>query len=493
MNRDVIPPPAVKQRLKMSIKSTAASVSSGTVSRVFWHLFRICLSFSLLSLDNTILAVASCLANLRSVASYRRTRRNVRFYPKTVLITGVGAPHALALARAWAAEGHRVVGADVTDLDLPVRSGASMSKALQAFYRIPKDHYISRLLDVIHREKVDVWIPCSPKATSSEDATARQVVESHTSCKCITFDTELAACFSHPDAFRQYVIERGLPGLEYHKVLSRDSVHKILHRSPSKSYQMLRASPSVNDKAMRLPKRTTSKTYSSISEIQISKDRPWVLQQHYRLGELFADILVVRGQVQAINVRLSDAHSSIWGTSRLDEALAAAIHQLMQNFAAKIGTRLTGHLSVRLMVDEEFDAHSVRHAVYIAGCIPGAKAVERLLQDISCPIAGYLSVFPSDPVDVSSKTTPTLSSSRATSIARFSTAGRFPALLLQFSLLRYGIQILELSKAEFVRLLFWKDPLFSFQDPLPWWWQVHVYQPLREIWVLVKQTREAGL
>ncbi|OQD88127.1 hypothetical protein PENANT_c004G01358 [Penicillium antarcticum] len=477
----------------MTIKSAKASVSSGIAIRVFWHLFRICLSFSLLFLDNTILAVASCLAYLRSVASRRRTRRNVRFYPKTVLITGVGAPHALALARAWTAEGHCVVGADVTDLDLPIRSGASMSKALQAFYRIPKDHYISRLLDVIHREKVDIWIPCSPKATPSEDATARQVVESRTSCKCITFDTELATCFSHTDTFRQYVIERGLPVLEYHKVLSRDSVHKILHRSPSKSYQMLRASPSANDKAMRLPKRTTSKTYTSISEIQISKDRPWILQQHSRLGELFADILVVRGHVQAINVRLSSAHSVPWGTSRLDEALAAAIHQLMQTFAAKIGPRLTGHLSVRLMVDEEFDVHSVRHAVYIAGCVPGAQAVERLLQDIISPTAGYLSVFPSDPVDVSSKTTPTLSSSRATSLSRFSAAGRLTALLFQSSWLRYVILVLGLSKAEFVRLLFWKDPLFSFQDPLPWWWQAHVYQPLREIWILVKQTREAGL
>jgi hypothetical protein len=76
---------------------------------------------------------------------------------------------------------------------------------------------------------------------------------------------------------------------------------------------------------------------------------------------------------------------------------------------------------------------------------------------------------------------------------RYSTAYRFTALLLQLPLLRYGILILELAKAEFVRLLFWKDPLFSFQDPLPWWWQAHVYLPLREIWVLVKQTREAGL
>ncbi|KAJ5417218.1 uncharacterized protein N7487_000768 [Penicillium crustosum] len=477
MTRHIYPLVAVRHRLSMSIKSAKASVSSGTLSRVFWHLLRICLSFSLIFVDNTILVVAGLLAYLRSTANRRQaTKRNVRFYPKTVLITGIGTTHGLNLARSWAVEGHRVVGADVTDLDLPVRSGGSMSKALVAFYQIPKDHYISRLLDVIHREKVDLWIPCSPKASSIEDATAQQVVENHTSCKCITFDTELAACFAHPDSFRQ--------------VQSRDSVHKILHRSPSKSYQIFRAAPSANEKAMLLPRRTLSKTYTVVSEIQISQDRPWILQQQSRLGEIFADLLIVRGHVQAIKVRVSDSGSSTWGASRLDEALAASVHRLMQIFAAKGGVRLTGHLSVRLMVDEEFDAHSVRHTIYIAGCTSGAKTVDNLLYDVPCPIAGYLSVFPSNPADTAN-IAPTLSSTR--SAPTFARAAILPAAFLQFSLFHFALTALEVVEAELVRLLFWKDPLFSFLDPVPWWWQVHVYQPLREIWVLMKQTREAGL
>ncbi|KAJ5165027.1 uncharacterized protein N7500_006857 [Penicillium coprophilum] len=475
----------------MSVKSAKASVSSGTSSQVFWHLVRICLSFSLLFVDNTILVVAGFLSYLQPTVHRRRaTQRNVPFYPKTVLITGVGTVHGLTLARSWAQEGHHVVGADVTDLDLPVRSGGSMSKALVAFYRIPKDHYLSRLLDVIHREKVDLWIPCSPKASCIEDATARQVVESRTNCKCITFDTELAACFAHPDSFRQYVTERGLPVLEYHRVQSRDSVHKILNRSPAKTYQISRATPSANEKALLLPRRTPSKTYTKISEIQISEDRPWILQQQSRLGELFADLLVVRGHVQAINVRLSDSGSSMWGTSRLDEALAASVHRLMQTLAAKGGARLTGHLSVRLSVDEEFDAHSVRHTVYIAGCTPGARAFDNMLYNGPSPIAGYLSVFTFNQVETA-KIAVTLSSTRKT--PPFAQPAILPAAFLQFSLFHFALIALEVAEAELVRLLFWKNPLFSCLDPLPWWWQVHVYQPLREIWVLMKQTREAGL
>ncbi|KAJ5482574.1 hypothetical protein N7475_001386 [Penicillium sp. IBT 31633x] len=475
----------------MTIKSAKGPISSGVLSRFLWHILRIFLSFSLLPVDNTILVVAGVLAYLRSTINRQRaTRRSVRFYPKTVLITGVGTAHGLALARTWAAGGHRVVGADVTDLDVPVRSGGSMSKALVAFYRIRKDHYISRLLDTIHREKVDLWIPCSPKATSIEDATARQVIESRTNCKCITFDAELAACFAQPDSFRQYLMERGLPMLENHQVQSRDSVHKILHRSPSKTYQISRATPSANDKAIRLPRRTLSKTYTMISEIQISKERPWVLQQQSRLGELFADLLVVRGHVQAIKVRVSDPRSSTGGVSRLDEALAGAVYRLMQKFAAKGGVRLTGHLSVRLMVDEEFDAHSVRHTIYIAGCTSGAATIGHLFYDLPCPIVGYLSVFPSNPVETAS-ITPTLSPTR--SAPKLARAAILPAAFLQLSLFQFLITALEVAQAEFARLLFWKDPLFSVLDPVPWWWQVHLYQPLREIWVSVKQTREAGL
>jgi hypothetical protein len=475
-----------KKRLAMTIESAKVTLST-TLSHAFWHLLRICLSFSLIFLDNTILALAASIAYIRA---NRREKRNVRFYPKTILITGIGTPHGLSLARAWAAEGHRVIGADVTDLDLPIRSGGSMSKALVSFYRIPKDHYIPRLQDVIHREKVDIWIPCSPKATSIEDATARQVVESRTGCKCITFDVELAACFAHPDSFRRYVVERGFPVLEQHKVLSRDSVHKILHRSPSKSYQMARVAPTANDRAMLLPKRTLSKTYTLISEIQISQNQPWIMQQQPRLGEIFADLLVVRGHVQAIKVRLSDSKPNSWGSSRLDEALAAAVHRLMQSFAVKCGVRLTGHLTVRLMVDEEFDAHSVRHTIYIAGCVPGARVIESLLHGIPSPIAGYLSVFPSNPVDTADIKVNLASGPVKEPLPR---ASILPAAFLHFSLLHFVLTVVEVVEADLVRLLFWKDPLFSLFDPVPWWWQVHVYQPLREVWVLMKQTREAGL
>lgn len=105
------------------------------------------------------------------------------------------------------------------------------------------------------------------------------------------------------------------------------------------------------------------------------------------------DLLVVRGRVQAIKVRLAGSPSPSQ-VSRLDEALAAAVHRLMPAFAEKWAVRLTGHLSVRVLVDEEFDDSSIRHTsalltVYLALRLPRVFCVMRVarLQAISpcCP------------------------------------------------------------------------------------------------------------
>lgn len=483
---------AVSHRLFLHMRSLR--VASAGLSRIFWHLFRISLSFGLLFLDNSILLATLLFARLHARLNRRqKSLKNVHFYPKTVLITGIGTSSGLTLARAWAAAGHRVVGVDVADLDLPVRSGGGMSKTLVAFYRVPKDHYLSKILDIIQREKVDVWIPCSPKASAIEDATARQVVEARTSCKCIAFDTEMTALFRNPDSFRQYLTEKKLPVLESYQVQSRDSIHRILNRSPTKSYHMRRVSASPKEKAVILPKRTLSKTYSDVSEIQISSDSPWVLQQQTRLGEFFADLLIVRGHVRAIKVRLIEARSPHWGASRLDEALAKAIHRLMQSFAEKGGARMTGHLSVRLLVDEEFDASSVRHTIHIADCIPGAVALENLLRDAQCPVQGYLAVLSHDPAEPFTYNVPATLSPSPRSRPTIVDYDLFAQFIPRLFPLSYARQASVLLEAEIAPFLFWRDAQFSVDDPFPWWWHVHVYQPLREVWQLMKQTRGAAL
>ncbi|KAE8356148.1 hypothetical protein BDV28DRAFT_154877 [Aspergillus coremiiformis] len=483
-----------KQRTLQSIQRLLVQI------QMLAPLLRIAISIILLPLDNTILFATCFIAHFSGFVScshpiHRRqaARRDVRFYPKTIFITGMNTPYGLALARCLYYHGHRVVGADITDLSFA--SGEGMSKTVAAHYRIPRSDYVSRLLDIIRREKVDVWIPCSLRASVLENAVAKQAIESQTTCKCIHLDIEWVNTFSETESFIRFLVEKDLPAVENHKVLSRDAVHKILHRSPSKIYHMRRPDIATGDnQVVRLPKRTLSLTYAEVSEIQISKDRPWVLQQQARLGEFFAELLLVCGRVKAIEIRPAD--NQLWGHSRLDEGLAVAIHRLVDRFASKGGHRMTGHLCLRLMVDEEFEFNNVRYVTHIAGCTQGAGAVEHLLQNAAPSLVdGYLAVLSSQRddmfVDLEKKRMQARASISATPRRQFSFyetlkqhdgRGDLPSL---YSVAQQFDHIVNQARG---LLLFWTDPRYSVLDPLPWWWNAHIYQPLKDLEMLLSRT-----
>lgn len=491
------------------------SMSDQVQFQTLVHLLRVLVSVAFLPLDNTILVVVylanyagtlSCPAN--ALRRRRQALQDVHFYPKTILVSGVNTPHGLAVARSWYLHGHRVVGADVITDDHPTPpSGESMSTALTVCYRIPQSQYVSRLLDIVQREKVDLWIPCSSETSAADDAVAKEVLESRTPCKCVHLDPELARRFSDPDLFAQFLAEKDLPVVERHQVQSRDSIHKILHRSPSKVFRLRKPaagpgsvrSNSSDDDLLILPKRTLSLTYSQVSEVPISKDNPWVLQQQTRLGEFRAELLVVRGQVKAIRVLRSGGDSHGQGPSRLDGGLATAIHKLMDQLATKGGPRMTTHLTVQLHVDEQFEANSVRYVVHIAGCTLGASAVAHLLQDggSTSLITGYLSLL-------SPCTTTSLcreGGDRSQEEAQKQEEEEGPSIHTEktrrFSLYRmvrsYDVRRVlpalypacehldDWAHCEADRLLFWNNWRFSPFDPLPWWWHVHVQQPLEEV------------
>ncbi|KAL2817130.1 hypothetical protein BJX63DRAFT_117179 [Aspergillus granulosus] len=456
------------------------------------HLLRIALSLVLLPLDNTILFLAVILSYLSSwfPRPGSRNRQQIlqdeRFYPKTILVTGIDTPYGLRVARCCYFEGHRVIGANITNS--PVTSGEGMSRAVSAYYRLRKARYVSNLLNVVQREKVDIWIPCSQDASAADDAIAKQAIERRTGCKCITLDSGLLSQWRPQESFRKYLEENSLPVVENHQVHSRDSIHRILHRSPTKVYHIRKTAAALRqDTVIVLPKRTLSSTYTQVSEIQVSKDSPWVMQQQPRLGEFIAELLLISGLVGAITIRPANQVSD-WGCSPLNEGLATAIHKLMERFAFTGGPQATGHLSVRLMVDEELNMNYVRYAVHITGCTQGAAAITHLLQETPAHtlVSGYLAAL--SEYNAGSNTSPeALPSHLRTSISKkqyqrpslyqilksYDVRRVLPALYPVAQKIDWALE--EADKV----VAFWRNWRFSMDDPLPWWWHNHVFQPLR--------------
>lgn len=470
--------------------------SKYTFVRIYYIAIQLLLSLFLLPLNTSVLLTIAALSRFHLLRSEEQLNRqllvqNPRFYPNTVLITGINTVRGLKLARQFYYGGHRVIGADV-GLP-PVRSGSSMSNTIFAYYALSKSQYVSSLMDIIHREKVDLWIPYSDRVTPIEEGMAKSTIESRTACRCFHLNVDFVSLFGQNDSFLQYVTERGLPTVEKQNVQTRDSIHRILNRSPNKAYIIYDPSKGTVRDAVHLPKNTPSQTYSELSVLAITKDRPWVLKQHARLGKYWVDVVLVRGHLRAMKVRPLRSKPFETGNSRMDSGLYETMRRMMISFAEKAGHRISGHLSIKLMVDEEVSINSICHTIYICGCRQGSSAVSELLDDPPSDLYSFYLEMLSPELNGISSTTKlqSLGESRhshttfVSSAVPQQTPMPSPWLLQSAAKLREQIQQLHYSVTsmfhldqEVISFAPFDWTRFSAHDPLPWWWHYHVSQPL---------------
>ena len=154
----------------------------------------------------------------------RRIRRSPRFRPKTILVSGVGTPKGLRIARAFFETGHRVIGADFEPRGVPIH--ARFSKALSGFYRlrVPTAQsgatlYMRDLVSLVEKEDVDLWISCSEVISAIDDGQARELLEQRTNCQSMQVDAQTATYLDDQDEFIRYTKSLGLVGLassKYH-------------------------------------------------------------------------------------------------------------------------------------------------------------------------------------------------------------------------------------------------------------------------------------
>lgn len=416
-------------------------------------------------------------------------RSSASFRSKTILVTGVGMTKGLTLARLFYEAGHNVIGADFEPYGVPV--SGRFSKALKKFYALSKPnendgsaYYIQDLLRIIRTEKVDLWVSCSGVASAVEDGQAKEVVESYSDCKAIQFDVETTAMLHEKNTFIQQTKKIGLPTPETHDVTSRGAVHRVLHGTAKKKYIM--KSVGVDDASRGdmtiLPRRTISETYSHISNIAISSDRPWVLQQYVQGKEYCTHALVVHGEVKAFvacpSLELLMHYEALSPAS----ALSKAMLKFTEEFVSRSGGGMTGHLSFDFLAEENPTEKGVETVLQPIECNPRAHTAVVLFNGQSAAMAeAYMSAFQLEMNGNGASHQQRVLSPQEPS--KYYWAGHDLVTLLLSPLL----QVLQgqMKVAEFVRgcstclqhLLFWKEGTYVIWDPLPWWWLYHVYWP----------------
>ncbi|KAL9596639.1 MAG: hypothetical protein Q9219_005676 [cf. Caloplaca sp. 3 TL-2023] len=396
----------------------------------------------------------------------------------------------LSLARLFYEAGHNVIGADFEPYGIP--SCGRFSRSLKKFYRLPKPTaddeavpYVNTLLRVVRREKVDLWVSCSGVASAAEDGQAKEIIEQRSSCRAVQFDLATTSTLHEKDTFIQETERLGLPVPETHNVTSRDAVHKLLHGS-QKRYIMksVGMDDAVRGDMTLLPRRTLSQTYDHVSQIPISGEKPWVLQQFIKGKEYCTHALIVESEVKMFVACPSQELLMHYEALPSESALSRAMLAFTKEFVERSGKHMTGHLSFDFLVDENINEKGAELALQPIECNPRAHTAVALFSGQSQEVANAYLDFVR--VNMANGNGHLLGSGYNSTVVprepfRYYWIGHDLVTLvllpsLQLLLGRIYLQVWVKGLWEFLdHLLFWKDGTFEIWDPLPWWCLYHVY------------------
>lgn len=363
-----------------------------------------------------------------------RRRLSTATSTKTVLITGVGTPYGLSLARLLHSRGHIVVGAD-----LEVAPGASLarrSNALRRYHSIklsgarvgkPLDglgepettHYWEVILRILKNEKPDLWVPCSSTPSPGLHAYMKDKVEKQTHTRVFHFGRGDTAVMSDQSAFVDLARSCGLSTIEQHTVSSRSQIHRILshcehdYTFSARPIAAIESRPEEpNDfpsEIITLPAPTMNQTYQTVSMMNISGEKKWTLKQNIEGQTYSAFAVVVRGEIRAFAAYPMCSSElipkALGPTAALNEALFACTRMLcsamskpssdglehdgslLNDSGSHLSTattvvsiyetniaELTGHLKMTFIVVERVTVKGVSQTVYPTSCEPGFVA-----------------------------------------------------------------------------------------------------------------------
>jgi catechol O-methyltransferase len=430
-------------------------------------------SLAFLPVSSTILIASYGFQTVYSQPRLRRAiRGSPRFRAKTILISGIGTPQGLRIARVFYETGHEVIGVDF-EAD-GVYLHARFSKAVRKFYRLRNysTHYgnalyLRDLVNIAEKEHADLYINCSSHITPADYAEITDAMRGKTSCSTLSLDSKLLDNFSSRDKSLEYMKDLGLPVPELFYVRSRADIHKILHDSQGRKKYTLNAANGSVTRTPRtmLPRRTLSQTYNDVSRIKITKDKPWTMEQCFVVGEQYTTFsVIIGGKVRAFAAAQLAPGNTSYSNIRADNGIGKAM--------------LNGLEWSVLPVDCKIN---ISPPVLLFAGTAGSMALTRAYMTALVPATNGLSTFTGMGA---------LPDSMDHVIAPESALGTYyigQDLLdlvlrptVQALMLRVRILQLVRNLLTFVEhVLFWRDGIFEVWDPLPAFLLYHVYMPIR--------------
>ncbi len=425
----------------------------------------------------------------------KKFRRAPGFKARNVLITGVGTPYGLRLARAFHQVGHNVAGADYQDTFLPLhaRLSASVGRYRRLKAAAPTE-LVRELMSLVWSESTDLWIDCSQAISPATLAAAKGVIEQSTSCICFAPSDQVVQIFTTSQSLLAFAHHHSLPVPDSRPVKSRDDIHNVLNQSRGKKRYLLTepCSPIRASHPALLPRRTLSQTYNEVAKYKINDSSQWVLEQYLDGLQRYKTFsVVVGGEVRAFAACQETPSGAYHVLS--SNTLQAALIRYIAGLGQHLGHDVSCHMCVEFCIDEKTTETGVEQRVLpISGRLSaGTSGLSfRGSEGAIDLVRAYLSAL-STTSNGSMASDTTLTNGVEDGVSRPSTVSN-EVYSLANDLTRLGQGILGWMKFQ-VRLSFILSLAFDlmrhvfsdqecvhdFNDPLPGWYLYQVYLPIQ--------------
>jgi glutathione synthase/RimK-type ligase-like ATP-grasp enzyme len=374
-------------------------------------------------------------------------RRSMTSSGKTIMVSGGKMTKALHLARAFHRRGHRVILLETHKYWL---IGNRFSWCIDRFYTVPDPRsadYAESLLAIVLKEKVDVYVPvCSPVA-SYYDAKAIDVLQKH--CQVFQPNPEIVTLLDDKYQFIKKAEELGLNVPRSFIITDRQQVLDF-DFSQEKHPFILK---SIKYDAVRrlnltkLPCQTKEETIEFVNSLPISSTNPWIMQEFITGQEYCTHSTVKDGELRVHCCCQSSAFQVNYQYVEHPE-----IKEWVSTFIKALG--LTGQISF------DFIQSNQDGKIYPIECNPRTHSAITMFYNHPDLADAYLA-------EEFSKTIVPLPNS-------------LPTYWLYHELWRLFTHLFnwqEVNKRLNI-ILYGKEAIFSFDDPLPFLMVYHWQIPL---------------
>lgn len=195
--------------------------SFNMADKMLWHFSKnpllLVLSLVFLPLSTSLLLLVSLWQAIPSAKRKHgcHTDELATASPKTILVTGINMSKGLAVARMFKRSRHRVIGADWHRLSL-----GKVSSAIDAYHTVPRpselsdinldDPYAEKMLEIVLKEDVDLWISVSDVNSALQDAAVKERVEAESKAKAIQFGVDWTRTLHNKESFMAHTRNLGL-------------------------------------------------------------------------------------------------------------------------------------------------------------------------------------------------------------------------------------------------------------------------------------------